>query len=152
MVRQKVRISVVRLRRQSVASGMVSVADDGPGIPQDAADALLQRGMRLDEATPGHGSDWLCERIAHSYGGTFDQRLETWRRRDYSLDSADYLGPISSANANSLYNTGGTIDKIYFDALSAFEVGESVVQHILTDGSSISNTTCVVNSERQSGN
>jgi L-asparaginase len=29
---------------------------------------------------------------------------------------------------------GGTIDKIYFDALSQFEVGESVVQHILTDG------------------
>ena len=30
--------------------------------------------------------------------------------------------------------TGGTIDKIYFDALSAFEVGESVIEHILTDG------------------
>ncbi len=30
--------------------------------------------------------------------------------------------------------TGGTIDKVYFDALSQFEVGESVVQHILTDG------------------
>jgi len=30
--------------------------------------------------------------------------------------------------------TGGTIDKIYFDALSQFEVGESVVQHILTEG------------------
>lgn len=30
--------------------------------------------------------------------------------------------------------TGGTIDKIYFDALSQFEVGDSVVQHILTDG------------------
>lgn len=30
--------------------------------------------------------------------------------------------------------TGGTIDKIYFDALSRFEVGDSVVQHILTDG------------------
>jgi len=30
--------------------------------------------------------------------------------------------------------TGGTIDKIYFDALSEFEVGESVVGHILTDG------------------
>ena len=29
--------------------------------------------------------------------------------------------------------TGGTIDKIYFDALSKFEVGDSVVQHILTD-------------------
>ena len=30
--------------------------------------------------------------------------------------------------------TGGTIDKIYFDALSQFEVGESVIQHILTEG------------------
>ena len=30
--------------------------------------------------------------------------------------------------------TGGTIDKIYFDALSQFKVGESVVQHVLTDG------------------
>jgi L-asparaginase len=30
--------------------------------------------------------------------------------------------------------TGGTIDKIYFDALSQFEVGDSLVQHILTDG------------------
>ena len=30
--------------------------------------------------------------------------------------------------------TGGTIDKIYFDALSEFEVGESVVAHILKDG------------------
>ena len=29
--------------------------------------------------------------------------------------------------------TGGTIDKIYFDALSKFEVGDSVVAHILTD-------------------
>jgi L-asparaginase len=30
--------------------------------------------------------------------------------------------------------TGGTIDKIYFDALSQFEVGDSVIQHILTEG------------------
>ncbi len=30
--------------------------------------------------------------------------------------------------------TGGTIDKIYFDDMSQFEVGESVVQHILTEG------------------
>ena len=41
---------------RGIASGMVlTVSDDGPGIPQDAADALLQRGMRLDESTPGHG-------------------------------------------------------------------------------------------------
>ena len=30
--------------------------------------------------------------------------------------------------------TGGTIDKIYFDALSQFEVGESQVRAILTEG------------------
>lgn len=30
--------------------------------------------------------------------------------------------------------TGGTIDKTYFDAISKYEVGESQVQHILTDG------------------
>ena len=30
--------------------------------------------------------------------------------------------------------TGGTIDKIYFDDLSHFEVGESQIQHILTEG------------------
>ena len=30
--------------------------------------------------------------------------------------------------------TGGTIDKIYFDELSQFEVGESQMEHILRDG------------------
>ncbi len=31
-------------------------------------------------------------------------------------------------------STGGTIDKVYFDALSQFEVGESQVEHILQEG------------------
>jgi L-asparaginase len=30
--------------------------------------------------------------------------------------------------------TGGTIDKIYFDAMSQFEVGDSQVNHILSEG------------------
>ncbi len=30
--------------------------------------------------------------------------------------------------------TGGTIDKVYFDALSQFEIGDSQVRHILSDG------------------
>ena len=69
---KKVRISVVpTVGASAIASGMVlSVSDDGPGIPQDAADALLQRGMRLDEATPGHGIGLaVVKDIAHSYGG-----------------------------------------------------------------------------------
>ncbi len=31
-------------------------------------------------------------------------------------------------------STGGTIDKIYFDAMSQFEVGDSQVRHVLTEG------------------
>lgn len=30
--------------------------------------------------------------------------------------------------------TGGTIDKVYFDAMSRFEVGDAQVQHILQEG------------------
>jgi L-asparaginase len=30
--------------------------------------------------------------------------------------------------------TGGTIDKIYFDAMSQFEVGDSLIRHILAEG------------------
>jgi len=69
---QKVRISAVpSVGASAIASGMVlSVSDDGPGIPPVAADALLQRGMRLDEATPGHGIGLaVVKDIARSYGG-----------------------------------------------------------------------------------
>ena len=31
-------------------------------------------------------------------------------------------------------STGGTIDKIYFDALSQFEIGDSQIKHVLTEG------------------
>ncbi|MDH5456924.1 MAG: ATP-binding protein, partial [Gammaproteobacteria bacterium] len=69
---RRVRIAIVPSSgRSAAASGMVlTVADDGPGIPQEAADALLQRGMRLDESTPGHGIGLaVVKDIARSYGG-----------------------------------------------------------------------------------
>jgi len=69
---RRVRITVVpSADARAIASGMVlTVSDDGPGIPQDAADALLQRGMRLDESTPGHGIGLaVVKDIARSYGG-----------------------------------------------------------------------------------
>ncbi len=70
--RQRVRITVESASdAKAIASGMVlTVEDDGPGIPEDAADALLQRGMRLDESTPGHGIGLaVVKDIARSYGG-----------------------------------------------------------------------------------
>lgn len=46
------------------------VSDDGPGIPEDAAELLLQRGMRLDESAPGHGIGLaVVKEIAASHGG-----------------------------------------------------------------------------------
>jgi two-component system sensor histidine kinase PhoQ len=57
---------------QGRTGGMrLAVDDDGPGIPEEAAEALLERGTRLDEATPGHGIGLAIVRdIAKSYGGT----------------------------------------------------------------------------------
>ncbi len=50
---------------------LMSVDDDGPGVPENAVDALLNRGTRLDESTPGHGIGLaIVKDIASSYGGS----------------------------------------------------------------------------------
>ena len=61
----------VSLAAASGGSGMVlSVEDDGPGIPAEARDGLLKRGARLDEATPGHGIGLaIVKDIVASFGG-----------------------------------------------------------------------------------
>ncbi len=71
--RGRVAISVRPAGDSSGAAGgmRLSVDDDGPGIPEEAAEALLERGTRLDEATPGHGIGLAIVRdIAKSYGGS----------------------------------------------------------------------------------
>jgi len=70
--KQQVRLTIRSLQPGNVESGGMSltVEDDGPGIPEQAADALLQRGMRLDESAPGHGIGLaVVKEIAASYGG-----------------------------------------------------------------------------------
>ena len=64
--------STVRVTIKPVgANGMIlTVADDGPGVPAEAREALLERGLRLDEKTPGHGIGLaIVKDIAESYGG-----------------------------------------------------------------------------------
>ncbi|MDH3337141.1 MAG: ATP-binding protein [Gammaproteobacteria bacterium] len=65
---------LITIRPASGAGGMfLVVADDGPGIPADAAEALLQRGTRLDESTPGYGIGLaVVKELAESYGGRLD--------------------------------------------------------------------------------
>lgn len=67
--RQRVKLTIHPLRQDG--GGMrLTVEDDGPGIPEQAADALLQRGTRLDESAPGHGIGLaVVKDIAASYGG-----------------------------------------------------------------------------------
>jgi signal transduction histidine kinase len=60
---------------ESTASGgascVITVDDDGPGIDASMRDAVLQRGVRADEAAPGSGFGLAIAReLAELYGGT----------------------------------------------------------------------------------
>jgi two-component system sensor histidine kinase PhoQ len=60
----------IRIQKAPSAGMLVRIADDGPGIPESAVEALLQRGTRLDESTPGHGIGLaVVKDIVNSYGG-----------------------------------------------------------------------------------
>ena len=49
---------------------VIAIEDDGPGIPPQDAEPLLARGVRADEAVPGHGIGLAMAReICEAYGG-----------------------------------------------------------------------------------
>jgi two-component system sensor histidine kinase PhoQ len=70
----------------------VAVEDDGPGIGAAEAEALMERGVRADEASPGHGIGLAAARqIAVAYGGTI-----TIERSDLGGAALRlWLGPIN---------------------------------------------------------
>ena len=56
---QQVRVSA-EVARNREASGQekrleLIIEDDGPGVPEDRRDVILQRGVRADSRTPGQG-------------------------------------------------------------------------------------------------
>ena len=60
---------------------MLTVEDDGPGIPPEQVDRLLQRGVRGDERVQGHGIGLsIVQNIVRSYHG------------DLSVDASPDLG------------------------------------------------------------
>ena len=65
----KSRVTVTsRLLDQDVA---VTVDDDGPGLDPSMREAMLQRGVRADEAAPGSGLGLAIVReLARLYGGS----------------------------------------------------------------------------------
>ena len=49
---------------------LITVEDDGPGIAEAQAEEILQRGIRADQAVPGHGIGLAVVRdIVQAYGG-----------------------------------------------------------------------------------
>ncbi|RZJ41231.1 MAG: sensor histidine kinase, partial [Brevundimonas sp.] len=62
----------VRISAGSTGLGqmVVVVEDDGPGLPADQREGALQRGMRMDETTPGSGLGLsIVVELTRAYGG-----------------------------------------------------------------------------------
>ena len=71
--RAKVSINVAQTLAATGKHGglIVTVEDDGPGIAGEQAEHLLQRGIRGDTQTPGHGIGLAVVReIVEAYGGS----------------------------------------------------------------------------------
>ena len=66
-------VRVVAALHEAAGAGqklLLAVEDDGPGIPVEARERVLQRGARADEQTPGHGLGLAMVRdMAGLYGG-----------------------------------------------------------------------------------
>jgi signal transduction histidine kinase len=57
----------------------VTVADDGPGLPENQREAVLRRGARLDENAPGSGLGLsIVEELAKAYGGAVSLGESAW--------------------------------------------------------------------------
>ena len=75
--RERVRLTLRPL--DDTQAMQMTVADDGPGIPSEVAEQLLERGMRLDESAPGHGIGLaIVKDIVASYGGEVTIEASAW--------------------------------------------------------------------------
>jgi signal transduction histidine kinase len=80
--------TAVRIEAEATADmAVIQVLDDGPGVPQEALGSLTGRGVRLDQAMPGHGLGLAIARdiaeachgalsVSNRAGGGFAARIE----------------------------------------------------------------------------
>ena len=75
---------------------VVTVDDDGPGLDPSMREAVLQRGVRADEAAPGSGLGLAIVRdLAELYGGSISlaEAPRGGLRARLELPAADSAGP-----------------------------------------------------------
>lgn len=76
--RSEVTISMVAERAQNVAMLLIRIEDDGPGLTEQEAEKVLQRGVRLDEKTPGTGLGLdIVKELVDVYGGSLQFKRST---------------------------------------------------------------------------
>jgi signal transduction histidine kinase len=64
-------VTVVAERREGGANLLIKIDDDGPGLTEDEAQKVLQRGVRLDEKAPGSGLGLdIVKELVDVYGGS----------------------------------------------------------------------------------
>jgi signal transduction histidine kinase len=65
---------------------MLTINDDGPGIPAGNRAEALKRGQRLDESKPGSGLGMsIISETASMYGGTIELSDSEWRGLSFNL-------------------------------------------------------------------
>ena len=74
LIENAAKFSKRRVRVSAGGSGLgqmiLVVEDDGPGLPADQRDTVMQRGARLDESAPGSGLGLsIVDNLTRAYGG-----------------------------------------------------------------------------------
>jgi signal transduction histidine kinase len=69
--KSEVAISMMAERSPKDTQLLIRIEDDGPGLTEDEAKKVLQRGVRLDEKTPGSGLGLdIVKELVDVYGGS----------------------------------------------------------------------------------
>lgn len=71
--RGEVAVSLTAERHPNDTQLLIRIEDDGPGLSADEAKKVLQRGVRLDEKTPGSGLGLdIVKELVDVYGGSLE--------------------------------------------------------------------------------
>jgi signal transduction histidine kinase len=69
--KSEVAVSMMAERQEAATLLLIRIEDDGPGLTEGEAEKVLQRGVRLDEKTPGSGLGLdIVKELVDVYGGT----------------------------------------------------------------------------------